>query len=74
MPWAQLILAMRNILFILLFVAAAAAYRDAQAGDYLILDLAGADDPYHPAARRLTYPTMGRIHAGRRLARISGWP
>ncbi len=57
---------MKNILLTTLFVLAAAVHQNAHAGDYLILDLAGADDPYHAAARRLAELRNGEIVGGDR--------
>ncbi len=49
-----------SILLILLTTAPGRA----DAGDYLVLDLAGADDPYHAAAKRLAELRDGEIIAG----------
>src|SRR5579863_9205516 len=60
---------MRSILLTMLFALAAGADRNVQAGDYLILDLAGRDaaerdDSYHAVARRLAELRNGEIVAG----------
>jgi hypothetical protein len=52
-----------NSMLILLVLLTIGAGR-ARAGDYLVLDLAGADDPYHAAATRLAELRKGEIVAG----------
>jgi hypothetical protein len=72
MTYVNRIILMRNLIPSLLFLLVCASDLRATAGDYLILDLAGPDDPYHAAAERLAALHDGEIVTGdpRRLAPI----
>ena len=69
---AQLVHIMRNILSTLVLLAIWTVDVRAAASDYLILDLAGPDDPYHVAAERLADLRQGEIVAGdpRRVTQV----
>src|SRR5947209_1762640 len=63
-PARNWIIAMKNTSLSFLLILLAMALGRANAGDYLVLDLAGADDPYHAAAKRLAELRDGEIVAG----------
>ena len=63
---------MKNLIPLVLFLLICVSDLRATAGEYLILDLAGPDDPYHAAAERLAALHDGKIVRGdpRRLAPV----